>query len=109
MAMNITSNLLNGLRTHLVDMISYARYRIGNTWYRSEINSKEVRANGSVHATFYIQRAQGTSAPAQQFQICDAQGNVLAEQTEDVPFMDEIEKILYRFKFGISVATAEVQ
>lgn len=109
MATNITENMLNGLRTHLVDMISYARYKIGDNWYRAEINSKEVRSNGSVHVTFYIQRADGTSSPATQFQICDADGAVLAEQAEEVAFVQYMEKILYRFKFGISVGTAEVK
>ena len=109
MATNITNDLLNGLRAHLVDMVAYARYRIGDTWYRSEINSKEVRANGAVHVTFYIRRADGSSSPANQFQICNASGAVLAERTEDVAFVQYMEKMLYRFKFGISIGTAEAK
>lgn len=104
----ITSNMLNALRQHIVDQTAYARYKINGTWYKAEINSKEVRENGAVHITFYVQRAGGTNAPATQFQICTSSGAVLAERTENVAFVANMDAILYRFKFGVSVGETPV-
>lgn len=102
----ITSAMLDGLRRHIGTMVSYARYRIGTTWYRAEINSREVRENNSIHITFYIPIPESIDVPANRFQLCDANGNVLAERTEDVPFALHMDTILYRFKFGVSVGQA---
>ena len=104
MATTITSTMLGGLRQCIVDMVSYGRYKIGSTWYRAEINSKAVQLNGAVHVTFYIQNQGGGSTPASQFQLLDANNNLLAERTEDVAFVQYMDRILYRFKFGVSVA-----
>ncbi|MBQ6960880.1 MAG: hypothetical protein IJP78_07895 [Clostridia bacterium] len=103
-ATTITNTMKNGLRQKIIDMISYGQYKIGSTWYRAEIDSKEIKSNGAVHATFYIQVPASRATPASQFRLCNSSGTVLAERTENVPFVDNLDEILYRFKFGISVA-----
>lgn len=104
MATTITSIMLNGLRQHIVETVSYGRYLIGSTWYRAEINSKAVQLNGAVHVTFYIQNQGGGSTPASKFQLLDENNNLLAERTENVAFVQYMDEILYRFKFGVSIA-----
>ena len=105
-ATTITSTMLNNLRQRVVDMVSYAQYKIGGTWYRAEINRKEIRSNGSVHISFYIPVPASIETPASQFRLFDTGGNILAERTENVPFAQNIEKILFLFKFGVSVGSA---
>ncbi|MBQ8088477.1 MAG: hypothetical protein IJ234_08665 [Clostridia bacterium] len=102
----IHGTMLNELRTHLAKTIAYGRYQVGGVWYRAEINSSEVQANGAVHATFYIEQRDSAASPATQFQLCNAAGAVLAERTETIAFAQYVNKILVRFKFGISVGTA---
>lgn len=109
MATNITDALMNGLRMHLKDRIAYGRYRIDGKWQRAELNSAEVRDNGSVHVSFYVRRADGSSSPADCFQLCAADGTVLAEKVENIAFAQYMDAILYRFRFGVNVATAEVE
>ena len=104
----ITSTMLGGLRQHIVDMVSRSRYMIDGTWHTAEINSKAVQSNGSVHVTFYVRRADGSSSPATRFQILNASGQVLAERTENVAFAQHMDAILYRFKFGVSVSETPV-
>lgn len=100
----ITSAMLGGLRQHIVDMVDHGRYMIDGTWRRVEINSKAVQENGSVHVTFYIRRADGSSSPATRFQLRNRSNQVLAERTETVAFVQHMDAILYRFKFGVSVS-----
>lgn len=102
-ATNINENLLNRLRQHIVDSVSYGRYRIGSTWYRAEINSKGIQSNGSVYITFYIRKPTGSSSPANRFRLMSSNSQILAERIEDVSFAENMETILYRFKFGVSV------
>lgn len=99
----ITSALLDEERQHIVDIASYARYRIGVTWYRAEINSKAVQSNGAVHVTFYIPTPSPITAPASAFQLCREDGAVLVEIVENVTFIQGMETVLYRFKIGVSV------
>lgn len=102
-ATTITSNMLGGLRNHVVDMVAYARYKVGSTWYRAEIDSKAVQGNGAVHVAFYLHNPGGTT-PASQFQLYNASGQLLSERTENVAFLQEMD-VLYRFKFGVSIST----
>jgi len=103
----ITDALLNGLRSHLASMAAYGRYKIAGTWYQAELNSHEVMSNGSVHVTFYIESQGSLSNPATNFQVCMSNGTVLAEREESIAFVEYVDRILIRFKFGISVGQTE--
>ena len=102
-ATTINENLLNGLRQHIVDMVSYGRYRVGSTLYRSEINSKAVQANGAVYITFYVRKPAGSTSAANRFRLMSVNNQILAERVETIAFVETLEEILYRFKFGVSV------
>lgn len=97
----ITDTLLTELKRQIFECVSYARYKIGSTWYRTEIESKEIRANGAVHVTFYLTPTSNLNTPASQFRLYDANGTLLAERTENVAFASSL-KVQYRFKFGVS-------
>lgn len=103
MSTTISNVLLNSLRTYAKNMIAYARYMVGGTWYRSELNSAEVAENGAVQVTFYIEPKSGISIPATRFQLCNASGTVLVSRTETVSFTEYVDKILIRFKVGIII------
>ena len=101
-ATTITPAMLNGLREHVADMVAYARYRIGSTWYRAEIYSKGVQSNGAVHVAFYIQASSSVTTPANRFRLYDSNGTILAERSETVSFDVTVSRMLYRFKFGVT-------
>lgn len=107
MAITITSAMLNKLRQHIADICAYGRYKVGNTWYRADISSASVQSNGAVHVMFYISQPSGTTGSATGFQLCDANGNLLAERAETVPFSQYTQEINIRFKFGVSVGSSE--
>lgn len=101
-ATTITNNMLSGLRSHIVDMVDYARYKVGSTWYRAEIESKAVQGNGAVHVAFYLHNPGG-STPASQYRLYNASGQLLSERTENVAFLQDMD-VLYRFKFAVSLS-----
>jgi len=99
----INTAMLSGLRQHIVDMVSYAGYRIDGVWHRAEIDTKAVQGNGAVHVTFYVHRAEGSASPATAFRLMNADGQALAMREETIEFAQHMDAVLYRFKFGVSV------
>ena len=99
----ITNTMLSALRTRVSDLIAYAQYMVGTTWYHAELESNEIQANGAVHITFYV--LSHGYAQATKFRLCDSEGSVLVERVENVTFGTGMDKVMYRFKFGVSVGT----
>ena len=104
MAATITENMLNGLRSHIVDMAQSARYMIDGAWHTAEIEGKAVQTNGSVFVSFYVTWPEGSTLPATKFQVLNGSGAVLAERTEEVPRLVSMDALLYRFRFGVNVS-----
>lgn len=100
----ITDTLLDALRQRIVDIVSYGRYMVGGSWIRSEIVSKEVQSNNSVHISFYVQTGSGN---ATKFQLLDSGNRVLAEREETLTVPESYDALLYRFKFGVSAGDAD--
>ena len=105
MAVTITDSLLNGLRRHIADMTAYAEYKIGGSWTRAEINSKDVLETGAVNISFYVRRSGDDTAT--EFRLKDANGNVLADREETIAFITGIDALLYRFKFSVTIQQPE--
>ena len=43
-------------RKRVKDDVSYARYKVGSTWYQADIQSAEILSDGRVEVTFTIAR-----------------------------------------------------
>lgn len=104
----ITNAMLSSLRNHIVDIAAYGQYKIADTWHRGELETAEVRANGSVLVSFYVEPADAALTPATHFRLCAEDGTVLAEKEGSLPFVpNQSDAILYRFKFGVRVGEDE--
>ena len=97
----ITNTLLNSLRTKLVEMIANGQYRIGNTWYTSPIDIAEVRQNGSIRISYYIEPKDSALTPANMFRLRSSDGKTLVSRTETISFSADIPRMLYQFRFEI--------
>lgn len=99
--------LLDGLRNCLSDMIGYARYKVNSTWYNSPIEKKDIRPNGTVRASFYIEAKDINYSPATEFQLYTPENVLLVDRAEEVTFSAELSKFLYQFMFDIIVGEEE--
>ena len=106
MATEIKNAMLQELRQKVADLCVYGRYKIGSTWHTTSIDSVEIQDNGAVHVGFYFYKASAADTSASQFQVCKADGTVLAERVEEVPFPDGYTPFA-RFKFGVSIGETE--
>ena len=99
--------LLDGLRSCLADMIGYARYKVGSTWYDSPIEKRDIRPNGTIRISFYIEAKDGSYTPATEFQLYTAGDVLLVDRAEEVAFSAGLSKFLYQFRFDINVGEEE--
>lgn len=97
----ITSALLDALRQRIAALAAYGQYKTSDTWHRAEIETVEIRSNGAVHVSFYVEPADQSLTPATGFRLCAEDGTILAERTEELAFTENADAMTYRFKFGV--------
>lgn len=97
----LTSNAIEGYRRYTETVISYARYRLGNTWYKAPVERKERMADGKVAVYFSIEPQSGTTVVVRGVQLYDKTGALWAEKSESITIQDVQEGVLYRFTFDL--------
>ena len=102
--MNITETYMNAIRTAAAAEVKDAQYRIGTKWIRAEIVEASVQLNGSVHISFYVKKDDSQpNAGVNALRVRNSAGVALVTKTDSVPFSAGVDRLLYRFKIGITV------
>lgn len=96
----LTSNALLGYRNYTKRAVSYARYKIGSTYYRSKIESVEVLASGVVEISFKIELESG-SGTVSEVQLYDTDGKLWLSKTETLKISDVSEGFFYVVQLDI--------
>ena len=107
MAVAIQNGLLEGLRAHLLDMVSKGRYKLGGTWYDAEIVNKEVGENHLCYITLVILPMQGDGSVATDFQLLSSDGTLLATDQKNVPFASGLDAVQFRFILNVRAGGEE--
>lgn len=98
----LTNNALNSLRNHLKDNIAYARYKVGSTYYRAEIQTAEILADGRIAVTFLIDHTVSGDITVTEVQLFGRDAALWASKAESITRKDAQEGILYRFRFTVT-------
>lgn len=97
----LSSAALTSMRNHLKNNIAYARYKVGSTYYKADIQTAEVLADGRIAITFVIDHSVAGNITVTEVQLFDHNGTLWASKTESITRKDVQEGILYRFRFTI--------
>lgn len=97
----LSSAALNSMRNHLKNNIAYAQYKVGSTYYKADIQTAEVLADGRIAITFIIDHSVAGNITVTEVQLFDHNGTLWASKTENITRKDVQEGILYRFRFTI--------
>lgn len=97
----LTNTALDSLRNHLKNSIAYAAYKVGNTYYKAEIQDAQVLADGRITVTFIIDHTIAGNITVTEVQLFDHNGKLWASKAESITRKDAQEGILYRFRFTI--------
>ena len=99
----LTAAAIEGYRNYTENLISYARYKIGSTWYTAPVDRKERMADGRVAVYFSIEPQSATTVTVTGVRLYDKTGARWAEKTESITIDDVQEGVLYRFTFDLHV------
>ena len=97
----LTSTALASMRNYLKNSIAFAKYKVGNTYYRAEIENAEILADGRIAVTFVIDHTVAGNITVTEVQLYDHSGALWASKAESITRKDAQEGILYRFRFTI--------
>ncbi len=98
----LTNAALYSLRNHLKESIAYAQYKAGDKYYRTDIQTAEVLADGRIEITFIIDHTVPGNITVTETQLYDHNGHLWARKAESIARAAEQEGILYRFRFSVA-------
>ena len=96
-----TSTLLNSMRQHLMESISYATYTAGGADHKARIESADVIADGRVSVSFIIDPTLTGGEEVTHVGLYDANDALLVSRDERIARADANEGIMYRFYFTV--------
>lgn len=97
----LTDSAIEGYRHYTESTISYARYKIGSTWYKADISRNERMSDGKVAIYIPIIPQSSSGVTITGMELYDKAGALWASKTESIKLTGVQEGVLYRFTFDI--------
>ena len=101
----LTSAAIQGYRDYTMRRIAYAKFKIGSTEYKTNIESVEVTDSGTVEIAFKIEIASG-SGTVSQISLYDTDNQLWLSKTENLQMDSVAEGFYYVVQLDISEVTA---
>lgn len=96
----LTSAAIAGYQQYTKRALSYARYKIDNTYHKVSINSVNVTNNGIVEVDFMIEPA--VTGVISEVQLYDTNGDLWFRKVESLDVSSVVEGFLYTVQLEIS-------
>ena len=98
----LTATALTAIKNCMITNISYAQYKVGNSYHKADIRSAYIMDDGRVAITFIIDHSIAGDITVTEVQLYDHNGSLWASKAESIIRRDVQEGILYRFAFTIT-------
>lgn len=98
----LTATAITALKNCIKDNIALAKYKVGSTYYQTEIRSAYIMGDGRVALTFLVDHTVPGNITVTEVQLYDHNGRLWANKTESITRKALQEGILYRFCFTIT-------
>lgn len=99
----LTKTALDGYRAYTKRTISYARYKVGTTYYKTCIEDITIDEKGVVTASFKIEVPKtGASALVTEIQLFDQDNQLWLSKAESLNMASVVEGFYYDCRFTIS-------
>lgn len=93
---------LTALKNCIKDNVAYAKYKVGSTYYQTDIRSAYIMDDGRVAITFLVDGAFSGTITVTEVQLYNHNGELWASKTENITRKALQEGILYRFAFTVT-------
>lgn len=97
----IDNAYLNVKRNEIKRDVSYARYKVGNTWYRTAIVSADVLPSGVVEVTFVIDHTVRGNITVTGVELYGRSGARIGSRAVSITRADVVEGVLYVCRFSL--------
>ena len=96
----LTSAALTGYRNYTKRTVAYAKYKIGSTYYQTNVESVKVLSSGIVEISFMIELDSG-SGTVSEVQLYNTEGVLWLSKAESLKLSDVSEGFLYVVRLDI--------
>lgn len=100
----LTTAALTGFKEHVKRHVAYARYKVGGTYYRTEITRVYVMGDGKVAIEFQVDHTLSGNITVNEVQIFNTAGELWLTVDENITRKARQEAIFYRFTIEIKEA-----
>ena len=97
----LTASAMTGFKNHVKQVVAYAKYKIGNSYYTADITDIYVDSGGKVVIDFTINPTQSGSVTVTEVQLFDTSGALWLSKTENITRKSSQNGVFYRFKIDI--------
>ena len=98
----LTNTALNSIKDHMKNRVRYAKYKVGGSYYQTDIQEAQVLPDGRVAIDVLIDHTLPGNITVTEVQLYDHNGQLWAKKAESISRADVQEGILYRFAFTIT-------
>lgn len=99
----LTSAAIKGYRDYTMRRIAYAKFKVGSTEYKTNIESVKVTDSGTVEIAFKIELASG-SGTVSQISLYDTDNQLWLSKTEN----SQMDSVAEGFYYVVQLDIAEV-
>ncbi len=99
----LTSAAIKGYRDYTMRRIAYAKFKVGSTEYKTNIESVKVTDSGTVEIAFKIELASG-SGTVSQISLYDTDNQLWLSKTENL----QMDSVAEGFYYVVQLDIAEV-
>ena len=101
----LTSAAIKGYRDYTMRRIAYAKFKVGSTEYKTNIESVKVTDSGTVEIAFKIELASG-SGTVSQISLYDTDNQLWLSKTENLQMDSVAEGFYYVVQLNIAEVTS---
>ncbi len=97
----MTAKALEGYREYTKRTISYARYKIGNTYYKVPIKDIKIQTDGKLAVSFLIEPQINSKVTISEVQLFDTNNDIWLSKAENLVKEAAQEGFYYLFRITI--------
>lgn len=98
----LTADALTGFKNHVKKTVAYARYKVGSTYYKTDVTDIYVDSGGRVAVEFTIDHTVSGNITVTEVQLWNTSGQLWLAKTENISRKASQEGIFYRFTIDIN-------
>lgn len=100
----LTTAALTGFKEHVKRTVAYAQYKVGSTYYRTEITKVYINSEGKVAIEFQVDHTLSGNITVTELRIYNTAGELWLSVSDNTTRKARQEGIFYRFAIDIKEA-----